>query len=56
MNKKRATYFGMFIGGLIGGYIPMLFGANAFSFASIIGNAVGAIAGIYIVFKLSNKF
>jgi uncharacterized membrane protein YeaQ/YmgE (transglycosylase-associated protein family) len=55
MNKKRAIYFGMFVGGLIGGYIPVLFGANSFSFASIVGNAVGAIIGIYVVFKLTSN-
>lgn len=52
MNKKKLIYFGMFIGGFIGGYIPILMGASSFSFPTIIGNALGAILGIYIAFKL----
>lgn len=44
----------MSIGGIIGGYIPLLWGANYFSFASIFFNAIGAIVGIWIAFKLSH--
>lgn len=54
MESKRIIYFGMFIGGLIGGYLPsLLWGASTFSFSALFGNAIGAIAGIYIAFKLS---
>jgi hypothetical protein len=54
MESKRTIYFGMFIGGLIGGYIPALvWGASVFSFSSILGNAIGAIVGIYIAFKMT---
>ena len=53
MESKNAIYFGMFVGGLVGGYIPALWGASLFSFASIIGNALGAIFGIWVMFKLT---
>jgi hypothetical protein len=54
MDSKRATYIGMGIGGTIGGFIPALWGDSYFSFWSILCNAIGAIIGIYIAFKLTH--
>lgn len=52
MESKKTIYLGMFIGGLIGGYLPsILWGAGTFSFSSLFGNAAGAMMGIYIAFK-----
>jgi len=42
------------VGSTIGSYIPLLWGAGVFSFSSIILGAVGAIAGIWIAFKLTH--
>ena len=53
MESKRLIYLGMFVGGFIGGYIPVLWGASGFSLASVIGNAIGAIIGIWVMFKIS---
>lgn len=53
MESKRLIYFGMLLGGAIGGYIPSLWGDNYFSMWSVFLNAVGAIIGIYIAFKLT---
>lgn len=53
MESKRLIYLGMFIGGFIGGYIPSLWGASGFSLQSVIGNAIGAILGIWVMFKLT---
>ncbi len=53
MESKRLIYLGMFVGGLVGGYIPSLWGAGGFSFSSIIGNAIGACLGIWVMFKIS---
>lgn len=44
----------MFVGGTIGGFVPLLWGDSGFSFAGIFFNAVGAIIGIYVAFKISN--
>ncbi len=41
----------MVVGSFIGGYIPSLWGASAFSFQSILFSSIGAIFGIYIAFK-----
>lgn len=53
MNSKRTITLFMFIGGFIGGYIPLLWGATAFSFSAIFFNAIGALIGIWIGFKLT---
>ena len=53
MDSKRTIYFFMFIGGTIGGYVPLLWGGEAFSFAGIIFNALGALLGIYLGFKMT---
>jgi len=47
---------GMVIGSIIGGYLPVIFGASLLSFTSIVGNAIGGILGIWIAFKLTNGF
>jgi uncharacterized membrane protein YeaQ/YmgE (transglycosylase-associated protein family) len=53
MNSKRIIWILMFIGGYAGGFIPTLWGAPGFSFATIFGNAIGAIIGIWVGFKLT---
>lgn len=54
MDSKRAVWMGAIIGGFIGGYIPLLWGAPYFSFASLLCNALGALLGIYLMFKLTH--
>jgi uncharacterized membrane protein YeaQ/YmgE (transglycosylase-associated protein family) len=51
MSPRTQTYIAMFVGSTIGGMIPMLWGAGAFSFSSIIFSTIGAIIGVYIAFK-----
>lgn len=54
MESKRMIYLGMFLGGLLGGYLPsILWGASMFSMSTLFGNALGAIIGIYIAFKFT---
>lgn len=47
---------GMTVGSLIGGYVPMLWGADLLSVSSVLGNAVGGLLGIWIAFKMTNGF
>ena len=47
-------WLGMIVGSAIGGFIPSLWGAGVLSFSSILLSAVGAIAGIYLAFKLTH--
>jgi uncharacterized membrane protein YeaQ/YmgE (transglycosylase-associated protein family) len=44
----------MIVGSTIGSFIPALWGAGTFSFSSIIFSSLGALAGIYLGFKLGN--
>lgn len=53
MNVKTATWGGMTIGSLIGSFIPVLWGDNPFSVASVIFTAIGGIAGIVIGYKMA---
>ena len=55
MNSKSLIWIGTIVGSSIGGLIPLLWGASAFSFSSIIFGSLGAIVGIYVGFKLSNQ-
>ncbi len=50
--SKWVLYLGAFVGGWVGGYIPTLWGADFLSLSSVIGGAVGGIAGILLAYKL----
>lgn len=54
MPMKQMIWLGMVVGSVIGGFVPQLWGAGALSFSSIFLSAIGAIAGIYIAFKLTH--
>ena len=56
MNTKSLIWIGVFVGGTVGGYIPTLFGAEFFSFSSIIGNTIGGLVGIWTGYKLGQMF
>jgi len=47
-------YLLMMVGGAIGGYLPLLWGASTFSFSSILLSSIGAIFGIWLAFKISH--
>lgn len=50
---KFAIYFGAFLGGIIGGYIPvLLFHASAMSMTSLVWGSVGTIVGLIIAIKI----
>ena len=55
MNSRPFVWMGMFLGSLVGGYLPTLWGADVFSMSSIILSTVGALAGIYVGFKISQN-
>lgn len=48
---KKALYLGATIGGLIGGYLPTLFGQSGFGIWAILGSTLGGILGIIAMFK-----
>lgn len=51
---KKVVMLGMVFGSIIGGYLPTLFGASAFSFSSVLFASIGGIFGIWLSFKLLN--
>jgi hypothetical protein len=53
MSSKTSIWVGMMVGSTIGSYIPLLWGAGMFSFSSVILGSLGAMAGIYMGFKMS---
>lgn len=52
MSSKVLIYLGMIIGSIIGGYIPVLFGAGLISYTSILFSGIGAIIGVWIANKI----
>ena len=52
MNKKLTRLF-MLIGAMLGGLVPLLWGAGYFSFSSVITSALGAIVGVWASYTLS---
>jgi hypothetical protein len=49
---KKVFYIAGAIGTLVGGYVPMLFGADGLSLWSILGGGVGGILTIMTVYKI----
>jgi hypothetical protein len=56
MSRKKLIYIFMLVGGVAGGYVPMLWGDSLFSMTSVLLTAVGGFLGIYLGFKLSQNF
>jgi hypothetical protein len=48
----RLVWIGMIVGSAVGGYLPVLWGGDLFSFSSLILSGVGGILGIW----LGNRF
>lgn len=56
MNRsKPLVWIGLFVGSTVGGMIPSLWGASFLSVSSVFLSGVGAIAGIYVGFKISQN-
>jgi hypothetical protein len=43
-----------FFGGIVGGYVPELWGSGSFSLASVLFGAVGAIVGVMVGARLAD--
>jgi len=50
---KKVVYIFVGIGGTVGGYLPVIFGAGALSGWSILGSTIGGIIGIVLATKVS---
>ncbi len=54
MNRSSFIWLGTIVGGAIGGYIPLLWGAGGFSMSSVILSGMGSMLGIYVAFKMTD--
>jgi hypothetical protein len=52
---KGLIYFGIFVGGAVGSYIPVLFGQDVFSLAGILGGVIGSFAGLWAGYKIGSN-
>jgi hypothetical protein len=52
MLMKGLIYLGITVGGIIGSYIPVLFGQDGFSFISLVGGTIGSFVGLWAGYKL----
>ena len=56
MSRRFLILLGMTVGSFIGGYIPVLWGADLLSMTSVFFNAIGGLIGIWITYKLTQGF
>jgi hypothetical protein len=54
MTKTFITT-GLIVGSLAGGYVPVLWGGSVFSISSLLFSALGALAGIWVGFKIARR-
>jgi hypothetical protein len=54
MSRKTLVWIGLSIGSLVGGYVPLLWGADVLSFSPLVSSAAGGILGIWLGFKLGD--
>ncbi len=53
MSQSAQFTLAALIGSIIGGFIPALWGASFLSTSSIVGNVIGGIIGIGIVYRMT---
>ena len=51
--SKTFIMTGLFLGSIAGGYLPLLWGGSVFSISSILLSGAGALAGIWLGFKVA---
>lgn len=55
LMSKKIIWISLFVGSLIGSYIPTLWGGEVFSMSSIVFSGVGGFLGVIIGYKLGNQ-
>ena len=54
--NKKVLWMCMAVGSTVGGYLPTFVGQGSFSLASIVGSAVGAVAGVFAASRIDADF
>lgn len=52
---RSLTWMGLFIGSIIGGLLPELWGVGMFSLSAIILSFLGGLAGIWLGYKVGQS-
>ena len=55
MPEKTLIFIGMTVGSVVGGYLPILWGADLISFSSVLFSGIGALIGIWLGHKISQS-
>jgi len=55
MPSKTAYYIAAIFGSILGGFVPTIWGAGFLSISSLIFSTLGALLGIYLVYKFFNR-
>jgi uncharacterized membrane protein YeaQ/YmgE (transglycosylase-associated protein family) len=50
---QKRIWLGVVIGSVIGGLIPDLWGADLFSYSSVLLSTIGALAGLWLGYRMS---
>lgn len=53
VRSKSLIWIGVFVGSTIGSMIPGLWGDDMFSYSSVLLGGIGALAGLWVGFKMS---
>jgi predicted MFS family arabinose efflux permease len=51
MASKKVYYLAVFVGSILGGMVPTLWGAGYFSFSAVLFSGIGGVLAIVIVYK-----
>ena len=54
MSRKTVVWTGAFLGGTLGSFAPLLWGASLISMAAILMSGLGGLAGIWLALKLTS--
>jgi predicted MFS family arabinose efflux permease len=56
MSLKAMVRLGILIGSTVGGYVPVIWGAEIISFSSLFGSILGGLLGVWIAYKIDQRF
>jgi glycopeptide antibiotics resistance protein len=54
MQNKRLIWLLAILGGVIGSYIPALWGVSGFTFTTLFFNTLGGLLGIWIAYRITH--
>ncbi len=53
---KTLIWTGLFVGSLVGQFVPTLWGAELLSLQTVFGSAIGSIIGVWIGYKIGKEY